>query len=466
MGLTDIFTGDAKVVISPDKMRAWVMLPPPPKGQQYTAEAIREWLPGQGVVYGARDGMVQKAAAAGKYYEMLEVARGDEPTAPVGGGYTLRVEKIPFSGLRGNPDGSLFYDDLSFLQEAAQGAVLADINPAQPGAPGRAVTGEEVPPPEPEADKVLMGSGFAVSEDGRHAVAPQLCHVSVINDQLVAVPLLKLEQLAAADGPVQFDGNVMVTGDVQAGSALEATGSIFVVGRCDAAAISAGRNLLLCQGMRSQGGYGKVAAKENVWGLCFESVDIKAGGDICANHLTGCEAKCQGRALVLGGRGLVSATTLYAKGGVIAAVLGDAQGTRTTVSAGMESDLLERGEMIEKKLQKLNADIQSVSQNMTAIERINRQKPDKGKNDPSYKEMVAKREQMRSVLTIIEGERTRLKRTIDQFSATSIIARERAYPGVTIIVDTRGMDVAREMDRVKFKRRNDVVEASMLTSGR
>lgn len=465
MALTDIFTADAKVVISPDKMRAWVMLPPPPAGQNYTAEAIKEWLPGQGVVYGARDGMIQKAATAGKYFELLEVARGDEPTHPAGGGYTLRVEKIPFSGLRGNPDGSLFYDDLSFLQEVPAGAVLADINPAMPGAAGRAVTGEEVPPPEGTADKILMGSGFVLSEDGTKALAPSLSHVSVVNDQLVVVPLLRLEKLSTGDAPVDFEGNVLVEGDMQSGTSITAGGSLFVVGRCDAAALKAGRNLLLCQGMRSQVGFGRAEAADNVWGLCFESAEISAGGDLCANHLTGCEASCGGRALILGGRGLIASTNLDAKGGVIAAVLGDGR-SEVNIRAGMDADLIERGDMVEKKLSKLNIDLQSLGQNIAAIERINRTKPDKGKSDPSYKEMTAKRDQMRSVLAIIEGERTRLKRTMDQFSSVSIIARERAMKGVTVVLDTRSFTLTREMDRVKFKRKNDVVEAAALSTGR
>ncbi len=466
MALTELFTADAKVVISPDKMRAWVMLPPPPAGVQYTPEAITAWLPQHGVVHGVRPGMVKAAAEAQRYFEMLEVARGEEPLAPVGGGYTLHVEKKPFSGLRGNPDGALFYDDMSFLQEVEEGAVLADLHPAREGLPGQAVTGEEVPPPAMPDDRTLTGSGFVLSADGLHALAPSRSHVSVVGEQLVVTPLLRLEKLAPQDGPVQFEGNVLVAGDVLSGAEIEAGGSVFVQGRTGAAKLRAARNLLLSGGMRAQDGFGKVNVGENVWGLCFESADIEAGGDICTNHLVGCEARCEGKALILGGRAQISSTSLYAKGGVVAGTLGDTQGSATTVAAGMEAELIERSEMVTKKLEALNRDINVLSQNITAHERVNRGKTGGGKDDPAYREMVEKRDKMRSVLGIIEGERTRLKRTMDQFATTSIIVRETAYPGVTVVVDTRSYAMQKPMQRVKFRRKQDVVEMVPLSSGR
>ena len=109
--LANIFSPDAKVVISPDEMRAWIMLPPPPKGVKYTLQAVQEWLPQNGVVYGAREEMIKKALASGKTYALLEVARGDEAQQSEGGRYEMRVEVKPFTGLRANADGSLIYDD-------------------------------------------------------------------------------------------------------------------------------------------------------------------------------------------------------------------------------------------------------------------------------------------------------------------------------------------------------------------
>ncbi|MDL2219988.1 ribose-phosphate pyrophosphokinase-like domain-containing protein [Ruminococcaceae bacterium OttesenSCG-928-O06] len=63
------------------------------------------------------------------------------------------------------------------------------------------------------------------------------------------------------------------------------------------------------------------------------------------------------------------------------------------------------------------------------------------------------------LLNILEGERTRLKRTMDQASTTSINVRDVALPGVEIIIDTRSMKILEPMRRVKFRRVQESIEA-------
>lgn len=464
--LNQIFTDGAKVVISPDKMRAWVMLPPPAGGVKYTIEAVTAWLPQNGVVYGADQALIRAALASRKYHELLEVARGDAPVPASGGGYTLMVEKRPFTGLSGNPDGSLHYENLGFLQEVPEGKILAEIFAPHAGAPGKTVTGEPVEPKEVDAAQILEGSGYAITDEGRYYRAPVVSHVSIANDQLIVTPVLKLGDVKPDGGPVQFEGNVLVEGDVHSGSSITATGSIFVKGKCTMASLNAGRHVLLCEGMRSAEGIGVVEAKENVWGKVFESVDITAGGDLCSNHLIGCEANVQGRANILGGRGQISNTEIYAKGGVVAQKLGSERREATTVKAGMDAELIERNDSVENRIGKITVELQSLQQNITAFERINKNKPDKGKKDPKYLEMVGKRDQLMSVLNILSNERTRIKRIMDQFSAVSVIARDSVWPGLTVVIDTRVFEVQRDMQKCKFKRDQDVIKVVALQQGR
>ncbi|MDL2253273.1 FapA family protein [Ruminococcaceae bacterium OttesenSCG-928-I18] len=464
--LSNIFPPDAKVVISPDEMRAWIMLPPAPQGVKYTLEAVQQWLPQNGVVYGAREDMINKALASGKTYELLEVARGDEPQAPEGGSYEMRVEVKPFTGLAANSDGSLIYDDLSFLQPVPEGQVLAEIVPAKPGVAGKSVTGNAVAPKEGKPDVVLKGKGFVVSEDGRRYVAPVASHLSMVSEELVATPYIQRESLKPEDGPLRFNGNIVIEKDVHAGAVIEASGSVFVGGRCENAKIKAGRNILLGGGMYSSGEIGQVEAKENLWGMMFESVNLKAGGDLCANHLMGCEASAEGRALITGGRGMIVNTSLYARGGVVCQQLGDESGSKTTVSVGMGAELIERFESVEKRMVKLTQDIQNLLQSITAFEKINRNKPDRGKNTNEYRELVAKKDQALSVLNITEGERARLKRTMDSFSVVSIIVKDRVFPGVVVRIDTRLYEVDRPMQKLKFRRSGEVVELVSSTQDR
>lgn len=459
----DIFKDGAKVVISPDQMRAWITLPAPARGIKYTLQAVKDWLPEHGVVFGAEDALIKKALDSEKYDDLLEVARGKTPVVSTGGDYLLKVEQKPFTGLRAGSDGGLYYDDLSFLQEAQEGQVLAEIVPPTPAEDGMTVTGEVIPPREGTEANVLTGSGFNISEDGRFYTAPSLSHINFVNNQLIVTPLAKLSGLSEQDGPFYFEGNVLIEGDVQVSSTIEATGSIFVSGRTVSSTIKAGNNLLLSGGMRNEGGFGKVTAGGNVWGLFFEACEIEAGGDICANHLFGCEAVAGGRAAIIGGRGAISRTTLYAKGGVVAGTLGGGDSSDSTViSAGMDRETIDRYDGMTKRIDKLTIEIQSLQQNIQAHERVNRMKADKGKGDSGYKEMVARRDQSLSVLNILTTGRSRLKRVMDGISGVTVIARDVALPGVIIKIDTRTLTVLEPLRRCRFRRVDEFIEVTAM----
>lgn len=457
--LAEIFTGDAKVVISPDEMRAWVMLPPPPKGVKYTVDATAQWLEENKVVYGVSREMIRDALDSGRTYELLEVARGDAAQDATAGSYELCIERKPFTGLRANTDGSLIYDDLSFLTEVPAGTPLAHVIAADPGKAGTTVTGQPVEPRAAEGGRELKGSGFVLNEAGTQYVAPVLSHISFVNEELVVTPLRKEESWAPEQGKLTFDGNVVVEKDIHSGCEIEVTGSLYVEGRTLTAEIKAGRNVLLGKGMRGAQGFGNIVAGEYIWGMVFESATIKAGRDLHANHLQGCEVTVEGRCVVLGGRGQIANTTLYAREGVVCAVLGNEMKSGTVLRVGMSQELIDRYEGVERRMVKTTQDIQSLQQNITAYEKINRMKPDKGKSAPEYKEMVTRKEQQLKVLQLLDAERTRTKRTIEAYSAVNVIARSRVFPGVTIVIDTRSYEVERPLQRVKFKRDGDIVEA-------
>lgn len=453
-----IFNNGSKVVISPDKMRAWISLVPPARGVKYTVENVTQWLPANGVVFGADANMIQQAVSSQVYDDLLEVARGEAPVAPVDEDYRLHVEKKSFTGLRGSSDGALIYDDLSFLQEAPEGQILAEIVPATPAKNGRTVTGEEIEPRGSTPGRELTGSGFVLSEDGRYYLAPSLSHYSFVNDQLVVTPLRKLNGLSEEDGEIIFSGNLLISGDVLRNSKINVTGSVYVDGRAVSCHIQAGNNVLLSGGMRSEGGgFATIKAKGHVWGLFFESSEIEAGGDLNANHLTGCEVNIKGRANILGGRALIAGSHVYAQNGVVCGTIGMVN-DGTEIAAGMTRELIDTYTSITQRTDRLNMDIQSLRQNITAHERVNRMKADKGQNDPKYKEMTARLKQSLSVLAIIDKERTRQKKLMASFSGVSIIAREVANVGATISIDTRTLKVLQPLHRTKFRRDNEMIE--------
>ncbi len=457
--LAQMFGEGSKVVISPDEMRAWVMLPKPQKDCPYTEEGLRAWLLENGVTHGLRDDMIKKALLERKSDELMEVARGTDAQEGTDGYLQMHVKEKENASVRTGSDGGLILDDLSFLHEVPAGKVLAEVMPAIPGTPGYSVNGHELPTRHSvkEAD-ALEGSGFEKSDDGLRYSAPVRSHVRFVNGTLVLTPVTVTGDICADDGPLSVEGNLVVEGDILAGSVLAATGSVYVSGKSQEATIDAGRNILLCGGMHSMRARGTLTAKENIWGQLFEQASLHAGSDVCATVLRGCEVTSGGQVRVLGKQGQISGCEVYATSGVVCQTLGGDGDNRTEIHVGMKKSLLSRNTQINQSIEKRNQDVQQILQNMATIEKLNRQKPTKGKDLPEYLEMVQKKDATLKVLRMLEQERQNLKRKMDALSAAGVVARVRVHPGVLISIDTREYHVDRKLGKVRFKRDGEYIE--------
>ncbi len=456
--LAKMFQKGSKVVISPDEMRAWVMLPKPQKNCPYTLEGLREWLLQNGVTVGIRDDMLKTALQEREDDKLLEVARGIEVQEGKDGHLTFHIQQKVNASVRTASDGGLILDDLSFLHEVKAGAVIADIVPPVLGVPGRSVNGKELPSKHVVSESAeLLGYGFQKSEDGLHYIAPVQSHIRFVDKSVQLTPVLYASGLCAEDGPLHFEGDIVIDGDVLTGSVIKAGQSVYVSGRCQDATIEAERNIVLCGGLSSLKSRGALSAKESILGLFFEQASLKAGRDVCASHLRGCEVTAGGHVRILGKQGLCASSAVRAKEGFVCQNLGGEGNSQTEVHVGLEKQLIQRGLQVSQNIEKRTQEVQQISQNISTFERLNRQKPNGGKDLADYKEMVSKKEGSLRVLNMLEKERQSIKRKMDGLSAAGVIVRDKVYPGVLISIDTREYIVDRKWTKVRFKREGEAI---------
>ena len=148
----------------------------------------------------------------------LVIARATPPVA----GTDARIryhfstgQKVGTISNRGNID----FKDKGEIPFVQQGALLMEKTPAGAGTPGTDVTGAAIPAPQGKDVKLLVGSGTELSEDKTKVFAktdgqPKLSlggRLSVISDLTVT------GDVDLKSGHIDFDGNVKVTGTVQAG---------------------------------------------------------------------------------------------------------------------------------------------------------------------------------------------------------------------------------------------------------
>jgi len=216
------------------------------------AGIMRE-IAGKNIVYGIRHDEI-RAILDRPEDGLYVIARGDPPGESV----DERVE-LKFAAGREEPKAGavtgkdrIDFRDLVEIPSVEPGALLAVKLPGAPGAPGKTVTGEIIPPRKPVVFELIAGKGAEVLADGSKVyariggrpVAKKLGNKYVIDVDPV---LHKKGDVDISSGNIRFKGDVVVHGNVCEGMTVQAAGRINITGMVFGARIAAQGNISVGQ---------------------------------------------------------------------------------------------------------------------------------------------------------------------------------------------------------------------------
>lgn len=243
--------GELKVIISEDRLQAYIFAP---EGSgPLTPEEVYQALHEAGVVYGIREEAVASFASAPASQPVL-VAEG-EPPQP---GEDERLEVLfeaapPPKEEREEKERVDFRETSSIVSVEAQ-ALLAVKHPARPGVPGKAVTGEELFPPEPKVLELRAGRNVELRENGTQVVAlvsgrPWYKRVRDTYTFHVDPLLVFRGDVCIKSGNVRFKGDVKIFGNVCEAMEVQATGKVEISGLVTRATVTSGGHLTVHGGV-------------------------------------------------------------------------------------------------------------------------------------------------------------------------------------------------------------------------
>ncbi len=215
------------------------------------------------------------------------------------------------------PDGEgIDFKDVNTMLVAAEGDLLVTAEDGAPGVDGEDVFGATIAALPGETPRLLPGSGTTLDESGRQlfAAVGGLIEDKPANNQVSVSPLYQVNGNVDMDvGHIDFDGSVIVTGNVGKGYRVQATEDVTIHGTVANAEVRAGGNLVIRGGVVGDGRTRIDAAGDADVGF-IEDSQLKAGGDIVIQKY------CLRAELVAGGK--ISAVT-----GAGAVVLGSLSAT-------------------------------------------------------------------------------------------------------------------------------------------
>ncbi len=233
------------------------------------------------------------------------------------------------------------------------------------GQPGYNIVGETLDATDGEPAQLLAGSGTYIDSQNPDLLVAEMSGIPLMQDHGMAIePQLTVAEVSVLTGHLKFNGSIVITGDVEDGMQVHATGNIHIQGSVHNAIIDAGGDLIVDKGVvghQQDDGHlqCKIRAGGNVTVHYAQFAHIDCVGDLEIRwHAVNCNL-CTAHMLYVGlhphKQGGLNGGSAYARLGLQCNELGTKTGVETRVVVGGDyQSLLDIAAELEQQQQELN----------------------------------------------------------------------------------------------------------------
>ena len=328
-------------------------------------------------------------------------------------------------------DGKVDFRDVNLIQSVVPGQLLVRKKPPTEGRPGVSVTGEPIPATPGKDTHILAAKGVEISPNKLEAYAAIHGIPALVKGRVAVQPVFQVEEVDFSVGNINFQGSVVITGNVNPGFTVKATEDIEVQGNVEQATLEAGGSIRVRGGVRSSAQL--KAHKDIQTRFCDSNSTLEAVRDITVQgDAANCSITCKGK-LVIGNR-LIGGHSRA--GSVIqAAVMGSMAGTSTRVEIRQRSDqdeielLRSQVEIFESAIQDINNRMQLLMSRPSALNAAEIQKltPQKVQKNIQVQALKAQLEEL-------------LTADPDKKEEGRVLVKAEVFPGVTIAFSIPGVE--------------------------
>ncbi len=451
------------VDITDQEMKAWLYATPPgPGGADLSADMIVAFMKNNRVVAGLDEERVRDFVDRPVYKQNYLVAEGVKPQdgADAHIVYNFEVDSSKIR-LKESASGKVDFKELNLVQNVVEGQPLAQKIPAERGKAGKTVTGKYLEAKNGRDIPMPVGKNTRVADDGVTIVAETNGQVLVLNNKINVEPILNIEgDVSLKTGNIMFLGTVFISGNVEDGFSVKASGNIEVKGTVGKSELDAEGDIVVSQGIAGKGD-GHVRAGRSIWSKFIENTKVEAGefvivSDGIINSQVNANRKilCQGkRAAIIGGM-LSASEEIHAK------TLGSFGGASETVlNVGFDPKSKDRLDALLAHKQTAEHELEDVQLNFTTLSNLKKQK----KELPEDKEAALKKlgERQYILQTELEEIAAEIKQIQDYLNTLKtrgkVSASVKVFAGVKIVIRDVTEEVRTDCKATTFYLENGLV---------
>lgn len=429
-----------QLYISKDRMAAWIyVIPPLNGGQDITDLELKAALAQERVTTGILEETLQEIVETPIYRRAMLIAKGTLARNGIDGTIKDHYERILKPEFKEDEKGTIDFRNLNMIQSVKEGETICEITPAVPGENGMTVTGQPSPYTIKGIDvKVPSGHNTILNQDHTLLISQKTGHVTYANGRFQVDPVLKIDgNIDGNIGNLDYDGNIMISGDVKNGFSVKASGSIDIRGSVEGAKITAKGPITISNGVLGNG-QGVLTSGSHVKCSYLEHCTVVAGGNVYANSIINSKVECNQDIIATSGTGIIVGGSLLAAGTIKAHVIGSKLNCITTeLTIADIPQYVEEANNLTKEMDQLKRQKSEVKKNLIYLETSERK---------DKKELLEKFYLAEESLSIREqGIISRLKEiTANTKTQTGFIKCRQMFPTARIRIGSSCLAVQEE----------------------
>lgn len=428
--------GDAKIVISKDKMRGEAIIIPPKGGNPVTVERVVDLARREGVKVDIDEDAIKNAIENREYDKPFCIAKGIPPV----NGEDARID-YKFKPKKDNivpkevEDGKVDFKKLDLINNVTKGEIIGVKIPATTGEAGKNVLGEVVPA-TPGKDIILTpGKNVKISDNGMRLIS-EIDGEIVFKKNIVHVYPVHVVNgdVDYSTGDIDFIGCVVVKGSIIEGFTVECEGNLEVYHSISGAFVECNGDVIVRGGILGKE-KGSVKAGGNIVAKFIENADCDAKNDVIVEKAIMNSNIKASRVCVRGVNGLIVGGNIQAVDEIESPIIGSELAVKTNLVVGINKDFLEKIKEFEERKSDILRNLEKVNQ---AIEMLKKIKERSGElsveNIKKLSKTLNLKKQLELNLLEIEEEIMSLEEQIENSKGGRIKAEKIVYPGVIITI--------------------------------
>lgn len=358
------------VRITENDRQAWLYLCPKEGGVPYTKNELIELLRENDVVAGLNEDNLIAMAKKKVYEREIKVAEYIAPKEGTDGYYEYffdvnRDRKKPLI----REDGSVDYQSMNTVNSVQEGDVLAKYHPAVDGVPGIDVRGVEIPIRPVKNLPALKGKGIVTAPGDENVyLAAQEGKVEYRGGKIFVNNVHRItgdvDQLI---GKIEFYGDVLIAGNVEAGTTVRVGKSLTIEGTVEAADLTAGGDIILKRGIQGNQ-KAKIVCAGDVYADFIEHTTVQARGNVEANIILNSHIEADGKVVLTGKKGTLIGGNVHGTKGIDCKELGNEAEVKTVVHAGCLPEVMTKQRRFLKEEEELKLEMEEVLAGLMDVE--------------------------------------------------------------------------------------------------